>query len=504
MLKERKLLEYENTWIIGEQKYHSGEKNLVGWYAFDSYLGGLAVPIKDDEEKPHINEEDYYFTEFESTASESDYHSYHQTYHFKGVYLAFNLNEIDTLKYFNEDLKDELFNQSEFLNGIKEILNNHHLLRDYDNHEIIISPKGYLQIVLLDKQLDEKLLSCTQDILNYIREYYDKNSVHITRMFGSYIILKKISGQLTAIKATPIPIKYCPLMIKLLREVGGDIADNLIASLNTQDETIQTKMMCQLINEVVIKGGYFDTNRPLNSCEANVLFGASETMSSAFKSGLIDAAVIVSNNLGTIITTNEFNTQGAVKRMTGLFHTSPNETIMNTALAEGIIPVFPYTATIDQLEGVKKAISLGYKRIAVSVAASDNYLHEELANLEQEHNITIYKFGLCSTGIDPETAQKMQEHADVIWSCASKYVKELVEPNAIAQVGVKIPVHIMTKQGWEIIKNHLIQMNNQNNFEQLSLQEGSEKPVILNSSEGIQVLKKKKLHDCQDCPYPCI
>ena len=67
--------------------------------------------------------------------------------------------------------------------------------------------------------------------------------------------------------------------------------------------------MCELIDEVVIKGGYFDTSRPLNSCEVNVLFGASETMSSAFEAGLIDAAVIVSNNLGTIITTDQSNTQ---------------------------------------------------------------------------------------------------------------------------------------------------------------------------------------------------
>ena len=146
-------------------------------------------------------------------------------------------------------------------------------------------------------------------------------------------------------------------MKKLLEEVGGDNAKKLIECLGKSDLRKQTKEMCNLINEVVIESGYFDTNRPLNSCEANVLFGASETMSSAFKTGLIDAAVIVSNNLGTIITTNEFNTQGAVKRMTGLFHTSPNKTILERAKEAGIIPVFPYTAIIDQLEGVKKAIS---------------------------------------------------------------------------------------------------------------------------------------------------
>lgn len=501
MLKERKLLQYEDTYKIENRLYERGRKNVIGWYTFDSWLGGLGVQIKDDENKVSISEEDYYFTEFESKTFEIDFH---KLIILKGVYLAFNLNVIDTLKYFNEDLTKDLFNNDELLKEVEKILNAHNMIKKYDNHETIISDRGYLQVVLLDKKLDDEVLACAEDILKGIREYYNKKGVHITRMFGSYILLKNIDGELKAIKATPIPIKYCPLMIKLLKEVGGNLADKLIESLTVEDEKTQTQMMCELINEVVIKGGYFDTNRSLNSCEANVLFGASETMSSAFKTKIIDAAVIVSNNLGTIITTNEFNTQGAVKRMTGLFYTSSNETIVNTAFEEGIIPVFPYTASIDQLEGVKKAIALGYRKIAVSVASHDNYLHEQLAELEKTNNVTIYKFGLCSTGIDKETAEKMQANADVIWSCASKYVKELIEPNALAQVGVKIPVHIMTKQGWKIIKNHLSLMNNQNNLEDVSLQEGDEKPVLLNSGGSIRVLKKKLLHHCPDCPHPCI
>ena len=36
----------------------------------------------------------------------------------------------------------------------------------------------------------------------------------------------------------------------------------------------------------------------------------------------------------------------------------------------GIIPVFPYTAEIDQTAGVKLAIEKGFKRIAVTVAAA--------------------------------------------------------------------------------------------------------------------------------------
>lgn len=502
MLKDRKLLREEHIYYIGDKEYRRGDKNVLGWFCYDSYLGDLIVKVKEDKNKTYIEHEEYYITEFTSEASESDYHSYSQTYGFDGTYIALNLNTINTTKYFGKDLSHDLYNYDELIEGIKKLLINYNLLTSED--EIKIEEKDYLQIILLNKEIDDNILSCVRECLNYIRNYYDKLNVHITRMFGSYVLLKNIEGKLTAVKATPIPIKYCPLMIKLLKEIGGTTATKLIDSLSTTNEEEQTKMMCELINNVVIKGGYFDTNRPLNSCEANVLFGASETMSSAFKTKLIDAAVIVSNNLGTIITTNDLNTQGAVKRMTGLFHTSPNSTIMHTALESGITPVFPYTSSIDQLEGVKKAISLGYKKIAVSVAAHDNYLHNELAELEKTHNIKIYKFGLCSTGIDEETAIAMKNNADVIWSCASKYIKELIEPSAIAQVGIKIPVHIMTKQGWEIVRNHLELMNNQNNLDSIKLQSGINKPVILNKENTLVLKKKKEIHKCNDCPNPCV
>lgn len=235
-----------------------------------------------------------------------------------------------------------------------------------------------------------------------------------------------------------------------------------------------------------------------------MLFGASETMASAFNSGMIDASVIVSNNLGTIITTNSSNTQGAVKRKTGLFHTSLSKKLVETAIDAGIIPVFPYTAEIDQLEGVKKAIEMGYQNIAVSVAASDNYLYKELQKLEEQYGVTIYKFGLCSTGISEEVARTMSEYADVIWSCASLNVKNYIEPAAVAQVGIKIPVYIMTEKGWNIVNNHLHEMNKDTNNFAPDLLNGDERPVFINDSGMIRELKKRDIKKCSDCPHPCV
>lgn len=415
---------------------------------------------------------------------------------------AFHLNNPHVEKYFalSEEEKESLNNwQSEgLIEYLRENIKTPHLDDTFTIHDMRIK-NGNVEVYT--NKYDHKFIEQLNDT---IREYLSKREMHITRMFGSYIIIRREDGKLNAIKATPIPIKYCPLMIKLLKEVGGEVAEKLIASLSDTNEEEQSKMMCELINEVVIKGGYFDTNRPLNSCEANVTFGASETMSSAFQANLIDAAVIVSNNLGTIITTNAPGTQGAVKRMTGLFYTSPNADIVKTAESEEIIPVFPYSAKIDQLAGVKEAIKRGKKRIAVSVAAGDNYLHKELKKLELEHDVTIYKFGLCSTGITEDTAKIMEEYADVVWSCASKQVREHIDPASIFQVGVKIPVYVMTEKGYEIIKNHLSLMNNTDTLDDIELTKGVNMPVALNNSEGIKLLKRRDLHNCTDCPHPCI
>lgn len=477
MLKDKVLDYYKNTKIISKvlktgseeiSLYKTNDEDmeveegvLKHYYSDRGRVFRYSIPLKN----PHV--EKYFDIDGESL----DYYNHFQQ---EGL-----------LEYFLTRFNDEKFDWGLHFNA-------HILDIQIVNNELTI---------YIDDWNNWNGFKVARCVNSAIRDFYSMKEMHITRMFGSYVILQKINGELQAVKATPVPIKYCPLMIKLLKEVGGDDSEEFIEAIRTENIETQTKMMCNLIDNVVIKGGYFDTNRPLNSCEANVLFGASETISSAFKSDMLDAAVIVSNNLGTIITTNDTNTQGAVKRMTGLFYTSPTEEIMNEAKESKIIPVFPYSANIDQVKGVKEAIKRGYKNIAVTFAAQDNELLDQMKELEVE-GVTIYKFGLCSTGINEKAAKIMLGNADIVWSCASKYVKEYIEPNAIAQVGVKIPVHIMTKRGWELVRNHLQMMNGDEIETELGV--GDEKPVILNQGKSLKLIKKRELHNCGDCPHPCI
>ncbi len=413
--------------------------------------------------------------------------------------INFRIRYIDFKQYFNDFEKDEILNEKEaknIFNSAEKILNEK-VVQDF------ALEKQYLRVRISDTQKIDLFISL---VLSALQSFYEENEVHITRMFGSFIYLKRVDGKLTAVHATPIPIQYCPLMKNLLTEVGGKAATQLLEMVS-KGVPDSASLMCNLINEVVIKGGYFDTSRPLNSCEVNVLFGASETISSAFEANLIDAAVIVSNNLGTIITTNQSNTQGAVKRMTGLFATSPSAELTRTAVDADIILVFPNTAIIDQLEGVKKAISLGYKKIAVSVAWQDNSILEEINKLQSDE-ITIYKFALCSTGLKKEVAKYIMQYADLVCSCSSLAVKEFIEPNAIAQVGVKIPVYILTENGWGLVKNHLYKLAKSRDenidLDSVNLISGDNRTVIYNENGHFTKAIKQSLSPCTDCPFPCI
>lgn len=337
-----------------------------------------------------------------------------------------------------------------------------------------------------------------------VQEIYDKSASHITRMFGSYILILKDGENLKAVYATPPPIMYCPLMYKLLKEIGGDVADKLLEALKNNQKSEAQELMMSLINDVVIAGGGFDDNRPLNSCERNVTFGASEIMADAMQDDRLDASVIVSNNLGTVVTTSSNTTQGVVKRMSGLFYTTPSPSVVENAFKENIMPVFPFTGEINQVEGLKQAIKMGHKKISVSVAANDNYHLKELSDFEKD-GLTIYKFALCATGVNDETAEIMANNADIVWSCASKPVREKIAPRALAQVGIKIPIYIMTKRGWNLVKPRINAIDNTFDTNKIELSKGNNMPIVYNNLVGLSLMPLKQLDKkCVDCPDPCI
>ncbi|MEM2168141.1 MAG: DUF2099 family protein [Candidatus Bathyarchaeia archaeon] len=200
--------------------------------------------------------------------------------------------------------------------------------------------------------------------------------------------------------------------------------------------------------------GYFTPKREVCRADVAVPFGASEIMMYALMKGEIDAAVVVCDGAGTVITSNPYLVQGIGAHMNGLFYTSPiREVIERIRLAGGRV-LSPETAKIDQLEGLKKAIEIGYRRIAVTINGFAGEPLEEVRRIEKEANVAAFILVVCTTGVSRERAEEIAEYADVVWGCASKHVREVAGIKARLQLGVRIPVFILTERGIGLVSSY--------------------------------------------------
>lgn len=177
-------------------------------------------------------------------------------------------------------------------------------------------------------------------------------------------------------------------------------------------------------------------------------FGISETLSTLLQHQIIDCVVMVCEGAGTVLVKDPEICQGVGGRISGIISTTPIKEIID-ALGEKNVLNTP-KATIDQIEGIKKAVSLGYKSIAVTVTSSSDAL--KLRRLEKElDDIDIYIFAVHVTGLNSREAQEMFANADVITACASKTIREIGEKKALLKVGSSIPIYAVTEKGKEFL-----------------------------------------------------
>ena len=118
-------------------------------------------------------------------------------------------------------------------------------------------------------------------------------------------------------------------------------------------------------------------------------FGISETISTLLKEKIIDATIMVCEGAGTVILQNPRMVQGIGGRVSALIKTSPIKEIIEEIGEKNILN--PRTVEINQIEGLKKAITRGYKKIAVTVAISSDL--EEIRKIEKEYDdVEVYIF----------------------------------------------------------------------------------------------------------------
>ncbi|MEM3703433.1 MAG: DUF2099 family protein, partial [Candidatus Bathyarchaeia archaeon] len=134
--------------------------------------------------------------------------------------------------------------------------------------------------------------------------------------------------------------------------------------------------------------------------------------------------------------------------------TSPIPEIVERIRDEGGIVLDEKNAVINQVEGVRKALDLGFKRVAVSVAGFQSKAISEIRRLEADAKAEVLIFSVCNTCVDKADVGHIAK-ADVVCASASKLILEEVGKRALLQLGVTIPVYALTDKGKKLVLAYL-------------------------------------------------
>ena len=173
-------------------------------------------------------------------------------------------------------------------------------------------------------------------------------------------------------------------------------------------------------------------------------FGVSETLTTILEEGEIDAVVSVCEGCGTVILTEPELVQGTGGRVSGLVSTCPIEKLMEEVGQDKVLD--PANASIDQIAGTLKAIEMGFKKIAVTIVSADDAIRLREIEAENE-DVNIFIFVAHVTEMSEENAITIFKHADVVTSCASKYIRNIGKEKEYFVAGDSIPIFGVTEAG---------------------------------------------------------
>lgn len=201
--------------------------------------------------------------------------------------------------------------------------------------------------------------------------------------------------------------------------------------------------------------GMYGPNRVMELQEKPVSFGASEILMDAMSEGLVDSAVVVCEGAGTVVVTRPQVLQAVGAHMVGLIETEPIAEIQEGLVKRSSL-LLDRQATIDQVQGYQKAVAAGFRRIAVTVAGVNAKEAALLRETGAKLGAKPFLLAVHTTGISESQAAILAETCDLIWSCASKAVREVAGKSACLQMGVSIPVFALTVEGKRLLLNRAL------------------------------------------------
>ena len=74
--------------------------------------------------------------------------------------------------------------------------------------------------------------------------------------------------------------------------------------------------------------------------------------------------------------------------------------------------------------------------------------------MEDAGNVKVTILSVCNTGINSKQAHSVRRYSDIAWACSSRNIWEIVGPESILQLGMKIPVFVLTGKGLYFISGY--------------------------------------------------
>ncbi len=188
-----------------------------------------------------------------------------------------------------------------------------------------------------------------------------------------------------------------------------------------------------------------------------VTVGISEILKTNMENGSIDCVVGACDGAGTVIMTNPRVVQGVGGRVSGLISTTPIPEVIKKLEEKDSIVLNPETAELNQLEGLKIALSKGYKDIAITVIPSP--MIKELREYPVDDDVNVYIFVAHTTEVSAEEAEMLFENGDIVTACASKEVRGYADEHKPYYYGTKVPIFCATEDGKRFLDNRLEKIN---------------------------------------------
>lgn len=233
------------------------------------------------------------------------------------------------------------------------------------------------------------------------------------------------------VEVTKPRLKYCPLF-------------NKFRNIEEIDEAVIRDNIEFRIREF----GLGTENRVVRAKDY-VTFGVSEILSTAIATGEIEAAVIVADGCGTAVVKEPAVVQGLCGRISGIVETTPLQVVLDAVGRENVID--PETTPIDQVKGAQKALDMGLKKFAVTVACP-----EQAKIIREMCGDKVVLVGVHTSMVSEHGAARFYENCDFLTACASRAIREIAfEREDVVIAGNKIQIIAITDIGKKLVVDKL-------------------------------------------------